>query len=103
MFVELAVEDFLRRLHDGLGAARVEKAERAIGLGGGAFGQRQRRDQGARHTLFAPSILRRPFCAPALKPIPSVRSKYRRKPIGARRPSARGIILRLANSASRAP
>ena len=44
MLVALAVEDFLRRLHDGLGAARVEEAERAIGLGGGAFGQRQRRD-----------------------------------------------------------
>ena len=53
MFVELAVEDFLRRLHDGLGAARVEQAKCAVGLGRGALGKRQRRDQGARHHLFA--------------------------------------------------
>ena len=53
MFVELAVEDFLRRLHDGLGAARVEQAKCAVGLGRGALGKRQRRDQGARDALFA--------------------------------------------------
>ena len=53
MVVELAVEDFLLCLDDGLGAARFEKAERAVGFGGGALHQRQCRDQRARHALFA--------------------------------------------------
>ena len=53
MVVELAVEDFLCRLRDRLGAPCVEEAERAIGFGGGALHQRQRRDQRARHALFA--------------------------------------------------
>src|SRR5262249_40160139 len=53
MRIELAVEDFLRRLHDRLGAPRIKKPERAIGLRRSALDQRQSRDQRARHELFA--------------------------------------------------
>jgi len=53
MLVVLAVKDFLRHLHDGLCATRVEKPERTIGLSGGALRQRQRQDHRARHQLFA--------------------------------------------------
>ena len=53
MIVELAVDDFLRRLHDRLGAPRVEQAELVIDLGGGTLDQRQRPDQRARHAFVA--------------------------------------------------
>ena len=53
LIVELAVDDFGRRLHDRLGAPRIERAELAIDFGGGALDQRQRRDQRPRHALVA--------------------------------------------------
>ena len=53
MPVELAVDDLVRRLHDRLGAPRVERAEREIGLGGGALDDGERGDQRARHALLA--------------------------------------------------
>ncbi len=53
LIVEFAVDDFGRRLHDRLGAPRIEQAELAIDFGGGALDQRQRRDQRPRHALVA--------------------------------------------------
>ena len=62
LIVELAVDDFLRRLHDRLGAPRIEQAELAIDFGGGALDQRQRRDQRPRHALVADAeIIARPL------------------------------------------
>ena len=53
MIVELAVDDLLRRLDDGFGAARVERAELAIGLRRGALDDGQRADDRQRHALVA--------------------------------------------------
>ncbi len=43
MLVELALDHFLRRLHDERAAFRVEQAEIVIGLGRGPFQQDQAR------------------------------------------------------------
>ena len=53
MIVELAVDDLLRRLHDGLCAARIERSERQIGFRRGALDDGERADDRARHALLA--------------------------------------------------
>ena len=53
MIIELAVEDFLRRLDDRSCPARIDEAKRAIGLRRGALDDGERHDQRARHYLIA--------------------------------------------------
>ena len=53
LIVEPAVDDLLRRLDDGLGAARVERAKLAIGLRRRALDDGQRADDRKRHELVA--------------------------------------------------
>jgi len=53
VLVEPAVDHFLRRLDDRLGATGVEQAKLPIGLGGGAFDDAERVDQRQRHAFGA--------------------------------------------------
>jgi hypothetical protein len=66
MIVELAVEDFLRRLHDGLGAARVEEAERAIGSAAARLTSASAaiKGRGMRRSPMAKLCRERSVCAP---------------------------------------
>src|SRR5580704_9544160 len=53
MIVELAVDDLLRRLHDGFCPAGIERSERQLGFRRGALDDGERPDDRARHALLA--------------------------------------------------